>query len=59
MCIPAIKGVEIGGGVGLAGMPGIDVHDEVFPGGNRRRRSSGNICCRSIGTRIGRGLEGG
>ncbi len=34
MCIPAIKGVEIGGGVGLAAMPGIDVHDEVFPGGN-------------------------
>jgi chorismate synthase len=34
MCIPAIKGVEIGGGVGLAGIPGIDVHDEVFPGGN-------------------------
>ena len=34
MCIPAIKGVEVGGGVGLAGMPGIDVHDEVFPGGN-------------------------
>jgi len=34
MCIPAIKGVEVGGGVGLAGLPGIDVHDEVFPGGN-------------------------
>jgi chorismate synthase len=34
MCIPAIKGVEVGGGVELAGMPGIDVHDEVFPGAN-------------------------
>ena len=34
MSIPAIKGVEVGGGTGLAAMPGIDVHDEVFPGGN-------------------------
>ncbi|MBE0607247.1 MAG: chorismate synthase [Deltaproteobacteria bacterium] len=35
MCIPAIKGVEVGGGMALAGMPGIEVHDEVFPGENR------------------------
>ncbi|GAB4244499.1 MAG: chorismate synthase [Deltaproteobacteria bacterium] len=34
MSIPAIKGVEVGGGMGLSGVPGRDVHDEVFPGGN-------------------------
>ena len=32
MSIPAIKGVEIGGGVSLSSLPGSDVHDEVFPG---------------------------
>jgi chorismate synthase len=34
MSIPAIKGVEIGVATESAGLPGIDVHDELFPGGN-------------------------
>jgi len=30
MSIPAVKGVEIGGGVALAAMPGSEAHDEIF-----------------------------
>lgn len=60
MCIPAIKGVEIGGGIGLAGMPGIDVHDEVFPGGNPAVRFLGkySLPFHRKTNRAG-GLEGG
>ncbi|MBP2683337.1 MAG: chorismate synthase [Deltaproteobacteria bacterium] len=36
MSIPAIKGVEIGGGRGLAALPGRDALDEVFPGSGGR-----------------------
>jgi chorismate synthase len=32
MCIHAIKGVEVGGGMRLSSLPGSEVHDEVFPG---------------------------
>jgi len=32
MCIHAIKGVEVGGGIRLSSLPGSEVHDEVFPG---------------------------
>lgn len=32
MSIHAIKGVEVGGGIGLSSLPGSEVHDEVFPG---------------------------
>jgi chorismate synthase len=32
MCIHAIKGVEVGGGIRLSFLPGSEVHDEVFPG---------------------------
>ncbi len=32
MSIPAVKGVEIGGGFSLSDIPGDRVHDEVFPG---------------------------
>ncbi|GAB4365523.1 MAG: chorismate synthase [Deltaproteobacteria bacterium] len=35
MSIPAIKGVEIGGGMGVASRYGDQVHDEVFPGSGR------------------------
>ena len=60
MCIPAIKGVEIGGGVGLAGMPGIDVHDEVFPGGNRATSLLGKFMLPfHRDTNRAGGLEGG
>jgi chorismate synthase len=34
MSIPAIKGVEVGGGMALSALPGYEVHDEVFPGGD-------------------------
>ena len=30
MAIPAVKGVEIGTGFGVAGLPGSKVHDEIF-----------------------------
>ena len=36
MSIPAIKGVEIGGGRGLAALPGNEALDEVFPGSRGR-----------------------
>ena len=60
MCIPAIKGVEVGGGMGLAGMPGIDVHDEVFPGGDPAVRLLGKYLLpfHRKTNRAG-GLEGG
>jgi chorismate synthase len=38
MSIPAIKGVEIGGGFPLTLLSGDAVHDEVFPGKGRKNR---------------------
>jgi chorismate synthase len=38
MSIPAVKGVEIGGGFSLAALPGDAVHDEIFPGKGRGNR---------------------
>jgi chorismate synthase len=38
MSIPAIKGVEIGGGFPLTALSGDAVHDEVFPGKGRGKR---------------------
>jgi chorismate synthase len=38
MSIPAIKGVEIGGGFPLTSLSGDAVHDEVFPGKGRGKR---------------------
>lgn len=60
MCIPAIKGVEVGGGMELAGMPGVDVHDEVFPGGDPAVRFLGKyrLPFHRETNRAG-GLEGG
>ncbi len=60
MSIPAIKGVEVGGGMGLAALYGEDVHDEVFPGGNPRHRLLGKytVPFRRKTNRAG-GLEGG
>lgn len=42
MSVPAIKGVEIGGGFGLAGLPGSEAHDAILhvPGEGFRRPSN-------------------
>ncbi len=49
MSIPAMKGVEIGDGFGVAGLPGSVSHDEIFPGDGEVGRQT---------NRAG-GLEGG
>ncbi|WP_434588020.1 chorismate synthase [Streptomyces sp. A5-4] len=41
MGIQAIKGVEVGDGFGLARVPGSQAHDEIVPGENGVRRTSG------------------
>ncbi|MGE5189118.1 MAG: chorismate synthase [Gemmatimonadota bacterium] len=60
MSIPAIKGVDIGGGMALASLRGEDVHDEVFPGRNARNRFLGRFAVpfHRKTNRAG-GLEGG
>ncbi len=60
MSIPAIKGVEIGGGMKLAGMSGFEVHDEVFPGGSPAVRLFGDrLLPFHRDTNRAGGLEGG
>ncbi|HWM38563.1 MAG TPA: chorismate synthase [Streptomyces sp.] len=49
MGIQAIKGVELGDGFGLARVPGSQAHDEIVPGEDGLRRSTG----RSGGTEGG------
>jgi len=44
MSIPAIKGVEIGGGIALSALPGSRVHDEIFPGRRRGNPLLGKVC---------------
>jgi chorismate synthase len=44
MSIPAIKGVEIGGGIALSVLPGGQVHDEIFPGRRRENPLGGKVC---------------
>ena len=60
MSIHAIKGVEVGGGMSLASLPGADVHDEVFPGGDPGRQYLGEFLLpfHRLTNRAG-GLEGG
>jgi chorismate synthase len=60
MSIPAIKGVEIGGGIALSALPGGVVHDEVFPGRRRGNPLLGKACL-PFHRRTNRagGLEGG
>ncbi|HEX9205011.1 MAG TPA: chorismate synthase [Candidatus Deferrimicrobiaceae bacterium] len=60
MSIHAIKGVEVGGGMSLASMPGAEVHDEVFPGGDPGCRYLGEFLLpfHRVTNRAG-GLEGG
>jgi len=60
MSIPAVKGVEIGGGFGLSDLPGDRVHDEVFPGGRRGNPYFGGVVLpfHRITNRAG-GIEGG
>ncbi|MGB3399842.1 MAG: chorismate synthase [Candidatus Deferrimicrobiaceae bacterium] len=43
MSIPAIKGVEIGGGFPLATLSGKAVHDEIFPGKGKGNRLLGKL----------------
>lgn len=43
MSIHAIKGVEIGGGMAVAGLSGDEVHDEIFPGGRKDRLLLGRM----------------
>ena len=54
MCIPAVKGVEIGMGFEAARVTGAEVHDEIEPAPGRAR--TGNVRRRT--NRAG-GLEGG
>jgi chorismate synthase len=60
MSIPAIKGVEIGGGFALSAIPGGMVHDEVFPGRRRGNPLQGKAFL-PFNRRTNRagGLEGG
>lgn len=60
MSIPAVKGVAVGGGFGLAELPGRDVHDEIFPGRGRNNPLLGNVLLpfRRKTNRAG-GIEGG
>ena len=44
MSIPAIKGVEIGGGIAVSALPGGQVHDEIFPGRRRENPLKGKAC---------------
>ncbi len=43
MSIPAIKGVEIGGGIAVSALPGGQVHDEIFPGRRRENPLRGKV----------------
>jgi len=43
MSIPAIKGVEVGGGFPLAALSGNAVHDEIFPGKGKENRLLGRL----------------
>lgn len=43
MGIQAVKGVEIGGGFGLAGLRGSEAHDEILPGLVRETNRAGGI----------------
>jgi len=43
MSIPAIKGVEVGGGFPLAALSGNAVHDEIFPGKGKGNRLLGKL----------------
>ena len=60
MSIPAVKAVEIGGGIGLSALPGNRVHDEVFPGRRRGNPLLGKVSLpfHRKTNRAG-GLEGG
>jgi chorismate synthase len=60
MSIPAVKGVEIGGGFALSLLPGNRVHDEIFPGGKRDNLLRGKTLLPfHRKTTRGGGVEGG
>jgi chorismate synthase len=54
MSIPAVKGVEIGGGFSIARKRGSEVHDEIFSASDRRRTADLERRTNRAG-----GLEGG
>ena len=57
MSIHAVKAVEIGSGVANAGLPGSDVHDEIFPSTDHEAQNARSSFVRNT-NRAG-GLEGG
>jgi chorismate synthase len=57
MSIQAIKGVEVGMGFGVAGLPGSLVHDEIFQ--DAARPDSGAITSYFRGSNNAGGIEGG
>jgi chorismate synthase len=60
MSVPAVKGVEIGGGFALSSLPGSRVHDEVFPGGKTGNLLRGDVTLPfHRKTNRGGGVEGG
>ncbi|MBM2828469.1 MAG: chorismate synthase [Actinobacteria bacterium] len=60
MSVPAVKGVEIGGGFALSALPGSMVHDEIFTGGGKDASRKGRISLPfHRKTNRGGGLEGG
>lgn len=60
MSVHAIKAVEIGAGMANASLPGAEVHDEVFPGGDPDNRFLGTFVLPfHRKTNRGGGLEGG
>lgn len=57
MSIQAIKGVEVGMGFGVAGLPGSQVHDEIFR--DAARLESGFMTSYFRGSNNAGGIEGG
>jgi len=57
MSIQAIKGVEVGLGFGVAGLPGSRVHDEIFR--DAARLESGSLTSYFRGSNNAGGIEGG
>ena len=59
MSIPAIKGVEIGGGFALSSMPGNLVHDEIFTGSSGKKAQGVKRLPFHRKTNHAGGMEGG
>ncbi|MBF8258289.1 MAG: chorismate synthase, partial [Actinobacteria bacterium] len=60
MSVPAVKGVEIGGGFALSALPGSMVHDEIFHGRGKDMPRKGKMSLPfHRKTNRGGGVEGG